>query len=68
MTTRDTNVPKGKRKSLFSECVVFRENVRQLDRRVRAAGHPRTGLYPMIGFSGARPDKQFHLRHITDTG
>lgn len=67
MTTRDENTPKGKRKTLFSKCVVFGENVRQLEWKVRPAGHPRTGLNPMTGFSGARPDKQFHLRHITDT-
>ena len=33
----------------------------------RPAGHPRTGLNPMTGFSGARPDKQSHLGHVTDT-
>lgn len=34
---------------------------------MRPAGRPRTGLNTMIGFSGARPDKQFHSGNITDT-
>lgn len=46
---------------------VWGVSVRQLEWQVEPAGHPRPGLNPMIGSSGARPDKQFHLRHITDT-
>lgn len=34
---------------------------------MRPAGHPETGLNTMTGFTGARPDKQFHSRNITDT-
>lgn len=69
MTTRDENTP-GREMwfALFNMCGFFGgKSVRQLEWQVRPAGHPRTGLNPMIGSSGARPDKQFHLRHITDT-
>lgn len=34
---------------------------------MRPGGHPGTGFKTMIGFSGARPDKQFHSKNITDT-
>lgn len=71
MTTRDENTLGVKCDSLFSTCVWFfwegGVSVRQLEWQVEPAGHPRPGLNPMIGSSGARPDKQFHLRHITDT-
>lgn len=49
----------------FWTFVLFSESVRQLEWQVRAAGHPQTGLNPMTGFSGAKPDKHFHS--ITDT-
>lgn len=63
----DENAPGVKRDEQFSTCVVLGKSVRQPEWQVRPAGHPRTGLNPMIGSTGARPDKQFHLRHITDT-
>lgn len=52
--------------AVFNICG-FGECVRQLEWQVRPTGHPRPGLNTMTGFSGARPDKQFHSKNITDT-
>lgn len=67
MTTRDENTPGVKCDSLFSTCTDSGKLCRAAEWQVRPAGHPRTGLNTMIGSSGARPDKQFHSRNITDT-
>lgn len=66
MTTQDELTPEVKCDSLFSTCGLG-ECVRQLEWQVRPTGYPRTGLNTMISFTGARPDKQFHSRNITDT-
>lgn len=67
MAPRRENLCRVKHDSPVLTCMVLWERVRQLEWQVRATGHPQTGLNPMTGFSGARPDKHFHLRRITDT-
>lgn len=67
MATQGEHLHGVKHDSPVWTCTVLRESVRQLEWQVRATGHPETGLNPMTGFSGARPDKHFHLRRITDT-
>lgn len=67
MTTWDELTPEWNVIRCFLHVWFGGECVRQLEWQVRPAGHPRTGLNTMIGFSGARPDKQFHSGNITDT-
>lgn len=67
MVTPGENLRRVNRDPPVLTYTLFWESVRQQEWQVRPTGHPQTGLNPMTGFSGARPDKHFHSRCITDT-